>query len=144
MASYNGYDSRERSAKYAVLKKGLADGSIETYSGPCMLCGDPKAEVEPHSEDYSKPYRWTPPAMYWLCRYCHRTQLHGRFRYPDRWQAYKDHVRRGGYASDLTSNPEIKREFDRYRKAIGTAAAQPLRHLRKRDLRGQKWWDRLR
>lgn len=67
MACYNGYSDAERARKGAAGKKGRADGTLETYRGPCMLCGDPSAKVEPHSEDYSEPYRWTPPAVYWLC-----------------------------------------------------------------------------
>jgi hypothetical protein len=143
MAWYNGYSDAERNAKGAAGKRGRADGSLETYSGPCMLCGDPNARVEPHSEDYSEPYRWGTPAVYWLCLHCHRSKLHGRFRSPDLWRAFKDHVRRGGYASDL-KDPEIRKEFDAYRRNVGRSGSTRLTRRRKRDLRGQRWWDRLR
>lgn len=143
MAWYNGYSDAERARKGREGVRGRANGTLKTYAGPCMLCNDPDVGVEPHSEDYSEPYRWDVPAVYWLCRHCHRSKLHGRFRNPSMWAAYKAHVRRGGYASDL-KDPKVAREFAAYRRAVALNRPATLKLLRKRDLRGQKWWDRLR
>lgn len=58
MGPYNGYTAKERQEKFDELKRLRAAG-LSQESGPCMMCGDPEAPVEQHSEDYSKPYRWT-------------------------------------------------------------------------------------
>jgi hypothetical protein len=68
--------------------------------------------------------------------------LHNRFRLPELWKVFTAHVRRGGYASDL-DDPETKRELAAYRGALKQGRPAKLKLLRKRDLRGQKWWDRL-
>lgn len=106
---YNGYGWAERNAKLRELKRLVALGEIPAACGPCQLCGDPDVPVEYHDEDYSKPYLWGPPALFALCRHCHRTKLHKRFAQPSAWMAFLDHVRRGGYARDLKV-PSIKRE----------------------------------
>src|SRR5438045_3878516 len=111
MESYNGFSPNERDANGAALRKALRDRSVPVPSGDCALCGDPNAVLEYHYEDYSKPYRWTRPAAYPLCRHCHRNKLHKRFANPKQWEAFKEHIRRGGYASDLRDRA-IKQEFD--------------------------------
>ncbi len=106
---YNGYGWAERNAKLRELKRLVALGEVPAACGPCQLCGDPDVPVEYHDEDYSKPYLWGPPALFALCRHCHRTKLHKRFAQPSAWMAFLDHVRRGGYARDLKV-PSIRRE----------------------------------
>src|SRR5258705_7600014 len=98
---YNGYTEKERRAKGRARKLLLRTGTIPDHPSDCMLCGDPVAPVEGHSEDYSQPYRWQPPELYWLCIHCHRDKLHKRFSNPNLWIAYLAHVRRGGYAREL-------------------------------------------
>ena len=118
-------------------------GSSPTDTCACALCGDPSAPLEYHSEDYSKPYRWSPPAAYALCRHCHRNKLHKRFDKPELWEAFKAHIRRGGYASDLKM-PEIKREIDDYIKARQGGKTPTLKYLRPYPHTvGTEWWDRL-
>ncbi|HEY5264730.1 MAG TPA: hypothetical protein VIJ37_07025 [Steroidobacteraceae bacterium] len=110
--------------------------------GPCDICGDPSVPVEPHSEDYSQPYRWDRPAEYPLCRTCHRDRLHKRFAKPDMWEAHKAHVRRGGYASDL-KDPDIAAEVKAYRVAFQRGERLVLRQLRPRRSTSGKWWEEL-
>ena len=98
---YNGYSAKERDYKYKVLFRMIKKGELPPATGPCMLCNDPTAAVEYHDEDYSEPFIWKPPALLCLCRSCHRNKLHKRFNNPSAWLAFKAHVRRGGYASDL-------------------------------------------
>lgn len=107
-----------------------------------MLCSDPDTAVEPHSEDYSIPYRYEPPAMYWLCRHCHRDKLHKRFARPELWDAFLAHVRRGGYARDLIVDAEVRSEFARFRAARAQGESVELRQLRSRSVT-DAWWDRL-
>lgn len=143
MSWYNGFSPKERSAKGNAGKQAIADGTLVPYTGPCMLCGDPEVPVEPHSEDYSLPYRWMPPEVYWLCRNCHRSKLHGRFRSPELWEAFKAHVRRGGYAREL-KEPVVASEFAAYRAARKRGLDPSLRQLRPRQLKDKEWWDGLR
>jgi hypothetical protein len=114
---YNGYGWAERNAKLRALKRLLATGELPLAQGPCQLCGDPEVPVEYHDEDYSQPYLWGPPALFALCRNCHRDKLHKRFARPHGWLAFVAHVRRGGYARDL-AEPELRREVAALAKAL--------------------------
>ena len=137
---YNGYDWDEREAKFRVLKKMVAKGDLAPATGPCDLCGDPEVPVEYHDEDYSLPYIWEPPALYKLCRNCHRNKLHKRFSNPAMWQAYLAHIRRGGYARDLKDRV-IKKEYDVARAAA--AEGQPFSLIPLRPymrVAGQEWF----
>lgn len=127
---YNGYSWYERYAKLKVLKRRLIDGEMGPAAGPCQLCGDTDVPVEYHDEDYSKEYLWGPPALFVLCRNCHRDKLHKRFARPFAWAAFLAHVRRGGYARDLQDRV-IKREVDQLARALQrgqiSGSLRPLR-----------------
>jgi hypothetical protein len=75
---YNGFLPTERNANCKALRKEPDDGSVPKPTGPRILCGDPNAELEYHSEDYAKPYRCSPPAAYGVCRHCHLAATSGR------------------------------------------------------------------
>jgi hypothetical protein len=142
MQSYNGYTAQERLRKSRALHDAILDGEVREPWPPCQLCGDPEVTCDYHSEDYSRPYGWRPPAMYSVCTYCHN-RLHKRFTRPDLWDAFKAHVRRGGYAADLR-DPEIAREFQGYRRARARGKPASLRRLRRyRKRPGTEWWARL-
>lgn len=112
------------------------------YRGPCQLCGNPDCPVEPHSEDYSEPYLWDNPAEYALCKTCH-SRLHKRFKSPNGWAAYKAHLRRGGYGSDLKPGATA-REVSNLAKALEAGRPFPLPPLpREKKLTGAKWWEHL-
>src|SRR5437016_2312493 len=100
MDFYNGYTPQEREKKLRAMHKVFPGRSHPYYSGPCDMCGDVNAKVAPHTEDYSEPYRWERPAEFALCATCHG-RLHKRFKNPLAWEAYKRHVKRGGWGSDL-------------------------------------------
>jgi hypothetical protein len=119
---YNGYGWSERYAKLRALKRLIDRGELPLAKGPCQLCGDPDVPVEFHDEDYSQPYLWGPPALFALCRNCHRDKLHKRFARPHAWLAFIAHVRRGGYARDLAA-PELRREVATLAKAL--SAGEP-------------------
>jgi hypothetical protein len=137
---YNGFSPAQRNANGRALNNAIKAGTVPPPTGPCALCGDPKAVLEYHSEDYSKPYAWTPPAAYALCRHCHRNKLHKRFDNPKVWEAFKAHVRRGGYASELVTDPDIKREFVAYLRG----ELPTLRTIRPYNgVVGHEWWERL-
>jgi hypothetical protein len=143
MDSYNGFSSHERTANGIALRKALKAGTVPLPIGPCALCCDPNVDLEYHSEDYSKPYNWSPPAAYPLCRTCHRNKLHKRFANPVIWEAFKAHVRRGGYASDL-KNAQVTRELEQYVAANREGIALNLRIIRPYPhVIGSEWWDRL-
>jgi hypothetical protein len=143
-AWYNGYSPKEREAKFKVLKRKIAVGEIAPASGPCALCGDPEVQVEYHSEDYSEPYLWEPPAVLTLCEECHRRKLHQRFRRPAVWQVFLAHVRRGGYAREL-GDPRIKKELRKARVALERGERVALDQLRPYDrISGSEWFATLR
>lgn len=143
MEDYNGFSGRERAANGAALLKAIRAGLVPPASAPCSLCGDASAKVEYHSENYAKPYSWTTPAAYVVCIACHRNKLHKRFSDPVKWEAYKEHIRRGGYASDL-KQPEVAREFDACVAARRAGNAVELRPLRPYSHEyGSQWWEKL-
>jgi hypothetical protein len=138
--AYNGFSGKERVANGVALRRAIQAGSVPAPHGPCSICGDPGARVEYHSEDYSKPYRWTPPAAYVVCLACHRNKLHKRFANPEMWETFKAHVRRGGYASDL-KNAEVARELQQYVEASRSGSVAQLRQLRPYPhVVGTEWW----
>lgn len=142
---YNGYSPKERNEKFKVLKRLLRAGEVAPASGPCALCGDPEVPVEYHSEDYAAPFRWDPPAMYSLCRNCHRDKLHKRFGNPSTWNAFVAHVRRGGYAREIAEKPCISAEIRKYRAALERGQEASLRPLRAYAGRvGEEWFAHLR
>lgn len=142
--SYNGFSPSQRAANGRALNKSIKTGTVPAPKGSCALCCDPDVALEYHSEDYSKPYVWSPPSAYVLCRHCHRNKLHKRFNNPDQWEAFKAHVRRGGYASELVSDPKIKREFEEYERARKDGTPAQLRMIRARQLVvGTEWWEEL-
>ena len=139
---YNGYSPKERSAKGKDGKARRAEGALQAFAGPCALCGDPDVKVEPHSEDYSQPYRWDSPAVHALCRHCHRNKLHKRFSDPIAWLVFKAHVKRGGYARDLKDGA-VERELRQFKRAVRSGQPAELSQKRARKLSGREWWDLL-
>ena len=141
---YNGYKGTERQKKYDVYKKLQAQGLSVPADTPCQLCGDDDKElhIEPHSEDYSKPYKWTPPAEYMVCRRCHGW-IHKRFAKPDDWTDFKAHVKRGGYAWEFTSREGAteRRAAAEARKNGSTFKWEPIKGRVVRS--GDLWWEGL-
>lgn len=141
--SYNGFSPEERNKKFKVLQHLIRMDLLPLAKGPCDLCGDPESPVEYHSEDYGEPYLWTPPAMYCLCRHCHRDKLHKRFWRQDAWHAFIAHIRRGGYAKDL-KDAIIKSEVDMYRFASIKSEEFRLVQLRPyKQIIGHEWFIHL-
>ncbi len=140
---YNGYPWPERWAKHLERERLKAAGTLAQRPGPCSICADPDAAVEPHGEDYSQPYRWNPPAEYMLCRTCHRNKLHKRFSNPIDWLTHLAHVRRGGYSSDLKV-PAIQGELKSFRIALRRGERRILPALRTvRAFATVEWWESL-
>lgn len=137
---YNGYSPDERSAKGEDGRQRRKRGTLPAFDDPCAMCGDPKATVEPHSEDYSQPYSWEQPAVYALCRHCHRNKLHKRFADPIGWFVFKAHLKRGGYASEIKFHG---RELRQFRRNLERGLPARLPAIRDRTLTGREWWDLL-
>jgi len=125
---YNGYSPQEREKMLREHHKQFPNHSHPYYSGPCHMCGDPHSPVAPHSEDYSEPFLWEQPAEYAVCKTCHG-RIHKRFKFPFAWAAYKLHLRRGGYGSDLKSL-SVARLLSRLAKALESGSGFRLEHLR--------------
>ena len=141
MLYYNGYTPAERNRKLRASYNVFPNHTHPYYQGPCHLCGNPEAPVEPHSEDYSEPYRWEKPAEYAVCKTCH-LRLHARFKDPSGWASYMLHVKRGGFGAELKNSAKIRSEVKRAALAIARGESPTLPVLRPftaRDL----WWDAL-
>jgi hypothetical protein len=137
---YNGYSPKERDEKYRELKRLINIGKLKEATGPCDLCCDPHVDVEYHDEDYGKPYIWTKPALLCLCRHCHRTKLHKRFKNISNWIVYLAHIRRGGYSKDL-KDLIIKKELKDFELRKITSLKK-LRSYKKQI--GSEWFANLR
>ncbi len=147
MDYYNGYSPLERNRKLRASYKIFQNHSHPYYKGACHMCGDPNSPVEPHSEDYSEPYLWEQPAERALCKTCH-SRLHKRFNSPYSWEAYKHHLRRGGYGSDLKEEPRVAREILRLAKSLkseGCSSSFSLSSLPSPRLPSSPsaWWESL-
>jgi hypothetical protein len=140
MEYYNGYSPRERDQKLRAMYRQFPNRSHPYYQGPCDLYGDPDSPVEPHTEDYSMPYLWERPAEYAVCKTCHR-RIHSRFRSPRSWEAYKRHVRRGGYGADLKYSGRAN-EVTRLARALEHGESVDLETLRQAPTSGS-WWEAL-
>ena len=143
MDYYNGYTPQERNRKLRASYKIFPDQSHPYYKGACHMCGDPDSPVEPHSEDYSEPYLWERPAEYAVCKTCHG-RLHKRFKSPHAWEAYKLHLRRGGYGSDLKS-PPLARQISNLAKSLqsGSSSVLPQLPLPRKPSSAIAWWEAL-
>lgn len=141
---YNGYGWGERNAKLRELKRLVARKELSMAAGPCQLCGDPHVPVEYHDEDYSQPYLWRPPALFALCRNCHRDKLHKRFLRPSAWRAFLAHVRRGGYARELKES-SVKREVFAVQLALERGVEPPALPLLRpyQGVVGAEWFAML-
>ena len=139
---YNGYSGSERASKYNALKKLWKQGVFPCTGRSCDLCGDPEPPNNPHSEDYSYPYLWEPPAMYALCRSCH-LWIHKRFKQPLDWLAFKYHVRRGGYGREFSS-PAVRKERKQFINAFQKDENYKWSTIPDREFRnGYDWWEHL-
>jgi len=138
---YNGFSSAERERKLRALHKEFPGKSHRYYQPPCHVCGDPVCEVAPHSEDYSWPPIWERPAMFAICRPCHN-RVHTRFNSPFSWDAYRRHLQRGGYGSDLKRYPAEGRRVTRLAKLLAEGKDLELAPLNG-GRQVESWWETL-
>ena len=80
--AYNGFTHRER-YRTADLSKWLTKVGSTQRPALCDICNAP-ADDE-HAEDYYDLTTWIG-----MCRRCHRSALHGRFKRPSKWFALLD------------------------------------------------------
>jgi hypothetical protein len=87
---YNGFTWEERREAYEWWKAEVAAGR-RTWPTVCDACGQTEGRIEPHDEDYSKPYG---PHIceFGVCHRCHM-MIHRRFQWPRSWDRYRAAVR---------------------------------------------------
>ena len=142
MGPYNGYSATQRMDKYREYRRLKQLRKHVPEVGPCQLCGDPHAKVGPHTEDYSLPYKWLPPAEFMVCRSCHGW-IHMRYRRPDDWMDFKSHVARGGYGTEFsTSRVQTERLRSAECRARKLKFTWPTISGRKAH-RNDEWWNDL-
>ena len=144
---YNGYSPKQRCAISAARQKieAASDASALAYlnSGrPCEVCGDPQPPPSSwHSEDYSIPFIWEPPATFIVCEVCHN-RLHKRFTQPWAWLLFCLHVRAGGYGYEFAKLHGLQlRQHWMNSISAGGEVGMPL--IRERRLTGNEWWQKL-
>ncbi len=149
--SYNGYSWKQREEIIHAKNHMAPDDPQLSYmqrKGACEICADPGDSEHPvnqwHSEDYSRPYLFSPPATFMVCNACH-LRLHKRF--PNKsgkssdWIVYLAHLRSGGYGREFTTYPRK----DRLAWQAQIEAGEPLTLSSKhpRELTGREWWQAL-
>jgi hypothetical protein len=139
--SYNGYTGRQRDKIVTAYRK--LTGKHAPFEGePCGMCGDPERPHQGwHSEDYSEPFVFEPPASYPICEPCHK-RLHRRFNsLPGEWELFCRHLEAGGYGKEfveLRSVAERRILCDR----IAAGAHLSLPRIRNSEP-GPYWWRAL-
>lgn len=145
-APYNGYSWEQREGILKERKSLERAGTIGPLSyllekGPCEVCADTVGEIEWHSEDYSPPYSFSPPATLNICAVCH-LRLHKRFNQPHEWTVYLEHIKGGGYGREFVKlYPQRQRRF--WIEQISQRLPVEVPTLRSRQLTGAEWWLRL-
>lgn len=139
---YNGYSWKEREAILREHKRLEKQGDVEALSyyqsePPCNICADP-IRYDWHSEDYSLPFLFKPPATFAVCRACH-LRLHKRFQSPHEWQVFLAHLRSGGYAREFTSLYS-KKQRDEWVSDVQSGKEPALPTVRDISLTGSEWW----
>ena len=144
---YNGYSWKQREDILRAEKRLARNDPQLAYlqsKGPCEICGDPGPHAQWHSEDYSRPYLFSPPAAFILCNVCHQ-RLHNRF--PDEggkssdWKVFLAHVRSGGYGREFTAYPHKVRLA--WQAQIDAGETLTLHSEHQRELTGHEWWQSL-
>jgi hypothetical protein len=143
--SYNGYSWKEREAILHEHKRLVKQGNLEPLSylqsGPaCAVCADPTSTGW-HSEDYSLPFIFKPPATFAVCAACH-LRIHKRFQAAHEWQVFLVHLRCGGYAREFTSM-HSKKQRDKWVTDVQGGKDPTLSTIRARALTGSEWWQHL-
>ena len=142
-APYNGYPWKERLGILDEFKRKKREGGFQFESRPCDMCGDTECPPDSwHSEDYSEPYRFDPPATYLVCRVCH-LRIHKRFSEPrENWLLYLAHLRSGGWGREFTKlNSLDQRRTWAHDLSTGRGVAIPM--IRQKSLTGLEWWEQL-
>lgn len=149
--SYNGYSWNQREQILHAQKRIAPDDPRLSYmqsTSPCEICADPGNSDHPvnqwHSEDYSRPYLFSPPATFIVCNVCH-LRLHTRF--PDKdgkvsdWKVYLAHLGSGGYGREFTTHS--RKERLAWQAQLDAGEAITLVGKRPRKLTGREWWQTL-
>lgn len=100
LKTYNGFDHDARMKGYNWLKAEIAAGRRQVPT-ECEACGQTEGQIAGHSEDYSEPFG-DHIGKIALCYRCHMA-VHTRFKNPEAWATYKQHLREGRIFVPITS-----------------------------------------
>lgn len=136
---YNGYSSNQRSALLREYHRKKRKEGFRFAGGPCAICDDPERPADSlHSEDYSPPFSFAPPATYAVCPACHG-RLHKRFNQPDEWRLFLEHLKCGGYGREFTKSYSL-RQRRAWIETTRNGGRVELPQIRPRKLTGSEWW----
>ena len=127
MKPYNGFTPQQRQEAFNWLKE-----QNKPKPTICEACGQEWGLIEPHSEDYSKPFG-EHIGKYGLCYICH-SMIHCRFRAREEWLNYIENVEKKGL---IYVNPYYRNWLD-FRTRFLMRTKEPL-IMKYRDLNAEKY-----
>ena len=95
MNKYKDWDGKTRLRMYTKLKRDEKANKLPKWlklTGPCEMCEETHNTM-PHAEEYGPTYKDYQKSIHVLCPRCHG-MLHLRYRYPNKWEEYKEHIRK--------------------------------------------------
>lgn len=136
---YNGYSPAQRNAILREYHRKKRKEGFQFAGGRCAICDDPECPADSwHSEDYSQPFSFVPPASYAVCHTCHN-RLHKRFNQPDEWRLFLEHLKCGGYGREFTKSYSLPHRRA-WVETIRNGGRTELPRSRPRNLTGSEWW----
>lgn len=138
---YNGYSSVQRNAIIGAYKRMHGQAFLRT--GPCAVCGDTERAPDSwHSEDYSRPHIFDPPATYLVCRACHG-RIHKRFNEPPQnWALFLYFLDSGGFGREYAKLYSTAQR-DAWATDLREQRAVALPVIRPRATDDREWWRAL-
>jgi hypothetical protein len=126
MNDYKQWSGKTRVRMLAKYKASKDKPSV----GPCEICQQTKNTMH-HAEDYGPTLEVYLDSLHSLCGHCH-AMLHLRFRFPSRWNDYKEKVRQEGVQDFVPNMGKIFMQSNHWVDVPFVTHKQ-----------GNEWWEKL-
>lgn len=142
-AYYNGYSWKQREGILEEYKRLIRADTTQALGyllkkSSCEICADSDSSIAWHSEDYSRPYLFSPPATFNICAVCH-LRLHKRFNQPREWLLYLEHLKSGGFGWEFVKLYSVHQR-NAWIDSSSNGSHIDLPHIRRRHLTSFEWW----